>query len=119
MPGPSAAVLRNRVDLYRFTPVQDPDGGVSANPYGTAFNLSVPCSVQPGETLRYIDDQTGRIVQKQVYKVLFGTDPGLKLDDKIAWVDSAGVTHSLFVLGSPIDNAGRAYMWTASCEERV
>lgn len=117
MPGPSASVLKNRVDLYRFTPVQDPDGGVSADPYGTAFQTSVACSVQPQRPLRYIDETTGRIVQKQPVNVLFGSNPTLKIDDKIVWVDPAGTTHNLFVLGVN-DNAGRGYMWTASCEER-
>src|SRR4051812_28349522 len=106
MRSPSARVLSNTVDLYRFAGTQDADAGVAADPYGAALATSVPCSVQPGDPTRYVDEALGRIVEKTPYHVFFAADPALESDDKIVWVDDAGTTHNLFVSGTA-NEAGR------------
>lgn len=115
---PSARALTNRVTLYRYAPAQDAEGGVAANPYGEPLAADVPCSVQPSEPMRYVDQTTGRLVQKTVHDVFFRDDHALAADDKIVWVDNAGVTHNLFVLGST-DQAGKGGCFMVSTEERL
>lgn len=116
MRSPSARCLINRVDLYRFTPVKDAAGGITGNPYPTPFATSVPCSVQPAAPERIPDFSTGRVMQTNMCDVVFATNPGLGLDDKIVWVDTASVPHNFFVQGVS-DQAGRGGAFIANCEE--
>lgn len=113
---PSARCLPNTVDLYRFTPTKDAAGGITGSPYTTAFATDVACSVQPSAPERFLDDATGRLIQKTVYDVMFNVNYSLKTDDKIVWVDPAGATHKLFVLGSD-DQAGRGRVFVVNCQE--
>lgn len=115
---PSARCFPNTVTIYKFNGDQDPDAGVAPNPYdATPIASNVACSVQPDEPMRFLDEKTGRIVEKQPYNVLFGVDYGLATDDKIVWVDPRGTTHNLYVFGVA-DQAGRAAMWEVHAEER-
>lgn len=112
---PSPQSLSNTVDLYRFGGTQDPDGGVIAS--YTLIASSVPCSVQPDDPMRFLDEKTGRIIQKTAYSVFFATNYGLKADDKIVWADDLGNTRTIFVFG--VDNeAGKNSVFVANCEER-
>lgn len=113
---PSARCLPNTVDLYRFTPTKDAAGGITGSPYTTAFETGVSCSVQPSAPERFLDDTTGRLIQKTVYDVMFTVNYSLKTDDKIVWVDTAGATRSLFVLGTD-DQAGRGAAFVVNCQE--
>ncbi len=117
---PSARALSNTVDLYRFAPVQDPDAGVAAEPYGTAFATSVACSVQPDAPVRYADQSIGRIVEQTGYHVFFddAADYALQADDKIIWTDDAGTERSLYVLGT-VSEAGKGGTFTVHAEERT
>lgn len=115
---PSPRALSNTVDLYRFLGVQDPDAGVATNPYGTTLATSVPSSVQPDDPIRYVDEPTGRIIEKTAYTVIFATDYALRADDKIVWVDDAGTTRSLFVLGTA-NQAGKGATFAVHVEERL
>ncbi len=114
---PSARALSNRVSLYRYTPVQDEDGGVSAGPYGAAFATDVACSVQPADPERFLDATTDRLIQKNMYNVYFASNYGLVTDDKITWVDSASITHALYVHGSA-DQSGKGGTFKVTTEER-
>lgn len=115
---PSARCLVNRVDLYRFVAVKDAAGGVTGTPYTTAFATGVPCSVQPAAPERIFDPDTGRLIQKNMWNVMFRDNYSLGLDDKIVWVDDASVTRSLFVHGTA-DQAGRGAAYVVQCEERL
>lgn len=114
---PSARCLVNTVDLYRFTPTMDAAGGITGDPYATAFAEGVRCSVQPALPVREFDDEGQRLVQKTMYNVMFAANYSLKIDDKIVWVDSASVPHNLYVHGNA-DQAGRGAAFVVSCEER-
>jgi hypothetical protein len=115
---PSTRCLSNRVSLFRFMPVQDDDAGVAANPYGAAFATSVPCSVQPADPERFLDNDTARLTEKTMYDVMFRDNYSLKADDKIVWVDELGVSHELIVHGNA-DQAGRGAAFVVSCEEKT
>lgn len=115
---PSSRCLVNTVSLFRFAPVQDEDAGVAANRYGAAFATGVPCSVQPAEPERFLDGDTARLIQKTMWDVIFRDDYSLATDDKIVWVDTAGVSRKLFVHGNA-DQAGRGAAFVVSCEERT
>lgn len=117
MRSPSARCLINRVDLYRFAAVKDTAGGVTGTPYTTAFATAVPCSVQPAAPERGFDGETGRLIQKTMWNVMFTQDYSLRLDDKVVWVDTAGATRNLYVHGNA-DQAGRGAAFVAQCEER-
>lgn len=118
MRSPSARALSNRVDLYRFVPVQDPDAAVAAGSYGAPLATSVPCSVQPRETVRSVDRTNGRVVEQCAYVVIFAADYALRADDKIVWLDDAGGTRELFVMGT-INESGKAGAFTVRAEERL
>jgi hypothetical protein len=47
---------------------------------------------------------------------MFTENYSLKTDDKIVWVDTAGTTRNLFVLGSD-DQAGRGAVFVVNCQE--
>src|SRR3569623_2585427 len=116
---PSARALSNTVDLYRFLPVQDPDAGVAAGPYGAALATSVPCSVQPDDPVRSTDRSIGRIVEQTSYHVFFNDDAAdyaLQADDKIVWTDDDGTERSLYVLGT-VDEAGKGGTFTVHALE--
>ena len=115
---PSPRCLPNRVALYRFTPAQDEDAGVQSSSYPSAFAADVPCSVQPDSPTRFFDPITSRLIEQTRYHVMFVENFSLVADDKIVWVDDAGVSHSLFVHGQA-DQAGRAAAYIVSCEERT
>jgi len=113
---PSAYALSNVVDLYRFTGAQDPDAGVAPGGYGSPFASGVACSIQPDDPIRFLDGDTGRMVEKIPYDVFFASDPGLKTDDKIAGTgDSAGVV--LFVSGTA-NQAGKGGTFVVTAEQR-
>ncbi|SIN70098.1 hypothetical protein SAMN05444166_0234 [Singulisphaera sp. GP187] len=118
MRSPSARSLPNRVALFRFSPTQNEDAGVDANSYGAAFATDVPCSVQPAEPERFLDNDTARLIQKTRWNVLFRDNYSLVADDKIVWADDVGVNHHLFVHGNA-DQAGRGAAFVVSCEERT
>lgn len=117
MRSPSARCLINRVDLFRVVYTQDEDAGAVAS-YPTALATSVPCSVQPAAPERFLDERTGRLTQKTMYDVMFATNYSLRVDDKVVWVDTAGVSHNLYAHGNA-DQAGRGGTFVASCEERT
>ena len=117
MRSPSSRILTNTVDIYRYAPTQDADGGIAPSPYGAAAATAVACSVQPDDPMRLYDDKTGRIIEKTVYDVLFATDYSLKADDKLVWTDDAGTTRTLFVMGTA-NQAGRGGCFSVSAEER-
>lgn len=110
--------MPNTVDLYRFTPTKDAAGGITGSPYTTAFAIGVTCSVQPSAPVREMVDATGRLIQATVYDVMFTVNYSLKTDDKIVWVDTAGATRSLFVLGTD-DQAGRGRVFVVNCQEVI
>ena len=115
---PSSRCLVNRVDLYRFTPTRDAAGGVGGDPYTTPFATDVACSVQPAPPERGFDNDTGRLIQKNRFNVVFRGHHALNLDDKVFWVDSSGSPHHLYVQGAA-DQAGRGAAFVVSCEERL
>ena len=115
---PSARCLPNRVDLYRFTGTKDAAGGITGTPYTTAFATGVVCSVQPSAPVREMMNDAGRLIQTTVYDVMFTSNYSLKTDDKVVWVDSAGVTHNLLVIGLD-DQAGRGAVFVVNCQEVV
>ena len=113
---PSARALSNRCDLYRLTGTQDADAGLAPDQYGSAFATSVPCSIQPDDPVRYLDEKTGRLMEKTPYNVFFGADYALKADDKIVGssVDPLWTGVELIVFGTA-NQAGKggAYQVTA------
>ena len=119
---PSARALSNTVDLYRFVGKQDEDAGLSDVPgdaYAlTPFAAAVACSVQPDDPLRFLDDRTGRLVEKTPYTIFFSTDYSLDLNDKIVWTDDAGATRNLFVFGTA-NQAGKGGVFAVTAEERL
>lgn len=121
MKPPSARVLKNRVDLYRLVPAEDVDGAIvgSGTGPGTAypapFATDVPCSVQPQPPDRMTDQE--RLSAKTIYIVLFAQVHSFKVNDLIVWVDTAAVTHYLFVVRDR-DYAGRGAAFGARVEER-
>jgi len=113
---PSAYSLSNTCDLYRFTGAQDPDAGVAPGPYGAPFATGVACSIQPDDPIRFLDDATGRLVERIPYDVFFAADPGLKTDDKIVGTGaSSGVV--LFVFGTA-NQAGKGGTFCVTAEQR-
>lgn len=120
MPGPSAAVLRNRVTIYKFAGKRDSNGFIAddGTAYQTVLATDVPCSVQPGET-ETVYDQQDRPTAVRNYKILFGSAYAIGLRDKIVWVDSLGVSRSIIATGPPSDQAGRGYMWTLRGQEKL
>lgn len=118
MRSPSSRCLINRVDLYRFTPTKDGAGGITGDPYTTPFATAVACSVQPAAPERGFDNDTGRLIQKTMWNVMFREDYSLRTDDKVAWVDTAGATRNLYVHGNA-DQAGRGSAFVVQCEERL
>lgn len=115
---PSPRTLSNRVALYHVAPSQDDDGGVAADPYGGPFATDVPCSVQPARPERFFDRASGRLTQRTWYHVVFRANPALVADDKVVWVDDAGVRRELYVHGGA-DQAGRGAAFIVTCEERT
>lgn len=115
---PSAYALSNAVDLYRFLGTQDEDAGLTETQYGAAFATAVPCSVQPDDPIRFLDDRTGRLVEKTPYNVFFATNYALKVNDKIAWTDDAGTVRKLFVFGTA-DQGGKGGTFVVTAEERL
>jgi hypothetical protein len=115
---PSPRILTNTVDLYRYTGAQDADGGVAADPYGTALASGVACSVQPDRPRRDLDPSTGRLAEKTPYRVYFATDHGLRAGDKIVWVDQTGKTRTLIVAGAS-DQAGKGGAIAVLAEEAL
>jgi len=113
-------VLRNRVDLYHETPTLTATTGPSVVGVGTQypspFAASVPCSVQPQEPRRSVDDEFQPGTTEWI--VLFGAPPGLKPNDLIVWTDDDGTTRYLVV--TVVRNlAGRGASWKAECYERI
>jgi hypothetical protein len=117
---PSARVLRNRVDLYRFVPVQDSNafdlGDDTA--YTTLISAGVACSVQPGDPETVYDAQ-GRPSAVRGYHLVFAADPGLAQRDRVVWVDGLGVTRRLHAAGPATDQAGRSGAFRVRATERV
>lgn len=118
MPPPSPRCLANRVTLYRLASTQDEDAGLVADPYGPPFAIDVPCSVQPAQPERVVDPTTRRLTESTRYDVMFRDDHSLAADDKLVWVDGAGIHHALYVRGTA-DQAGRGLAFIVSCEERT
>lgn len=114
---PTAAVLANRVTLYRYAPQQDADGGVDS---GTAYSAApiaanVPCSVQAQSVAQ--DDGQGRVSLLTYWEVVFATAYALGLRDKVVWTDASGATRTLFVVGT-VDMAGRGGAFGVTCVEK-
>ncbi|MDR3638796.1 MAG: hypothetical protein P4L84_33625 [Isosphaeraceae bacterium] len=111
-------ILVNSVALYRFTPAQDADAGVVGDDsaYPVAFAIGVRCSVQPERPERMTDQE--RISGSTVWNVVFRSNPGLSVNDRIVWVDDTGAARKLIVtLGRNL--AGRSGAWEVRCEERI
>lgn len=118
MRSPSARVLANYVSLYRFTPPVDADGAVQGDDaaYTTVIANAVKCSVQPQSPDRMTDQE--RMSAKSVWLIIFASDPGVRLNDRVTWVDTAGTTRKLIVTLAR-DLAGRGGAWEVRAEERV
>ena len=114
---PSARALSNLCDLYRFLGNQDEDAGLAETQYGAAFATAVPCSVQPDDPIRFLDDRTARIIEKTPYNVFFRTDYSLASNDRITWVDDTGTTRNLYVFGTA-NQAGKGGAFVVTAEER-
>jgi hypothetical protein len=112
---PSANVLVNLVDLYRYAPTQDADAG--AVPAYVLIASAVKCSIQPGSAREVVDDQD-RITLVRDWEMYPIADYGLKPRDKIIYVDFGSVTHTIFVEG-PIDMAGRGRVWGVTGTEKL
>lgn len=114
---PSPRCFPNVVALYRYTPRRKPDGGVAADPY-TLITPLASCAVQPSQPERAFDGEVLKPVEKGSGALLFPTDPGLGLNDKAVWIDSAGVVHQLYITGVA-DQAGRGALFELSYQERL
>lgn len=115
---PSGRILTNYVDLYHYTYPQDVDAAVVGDDsaYPTAFATGVRCSVQPEPPSRMTDQE--RVSGFTVWNVIFRSNPGVGVNDRIVWVDDAGVTRKLVVTLAR-NYAGRSSAWAARCEERT
>ncbi len=91
--------LVHRVDVFRFAPGQDADGGAAATyPDGTPYAAAEPCYVEIESGTRDYGDQVA-VRQLYIRTVFFGRNPGFATNDLILFVDRRGTTHSLFVDG--------------------
>ena len=118
---PSVRILKNTVALYRYAPTQDGNGFAvgDASAYSTLIAASVPCSVQAGEAQVVYDVQQRPSAQVRDYLIVFASDPGLAVRDKIVWIDDLGISHTIFASGPATCAAGRLAAWEAHGTERL
>lgn len=114
---PSGRLLINRVDVYVATTAQGADGSYQPTYPSTPTYSSVPCTVQ-SPSININTDEFQRVTETKDYKVMFATDLGLNPRDKIVWIDSSGVSHSLFVDASK-DYAGRGAAFGVHASETI
>lgn len=118
MRSPSPRILADTVDIYRLDPTRagayDADGGlVAANAYPATPDVSaVPCRVCLDYGQR-VEDANGRVATGNGGLIIFGSDPGVSLNDKIVW----GTT-TLYVDGST-DMAGAGSAWGVPVQGRA
>lgn len=119
--GPSTNCLKNRVDIYAFTPSKDSNAFLvgDGTAYTTLVASAVPCSVQPGETEILYDAQMRPTAHVQAYKLTFRTNPGTAQRYKAVWVDDRGVSRSIILSGPARNMAGRSNAWHCTGEERL
>lgn len=117
MRSPSARVLANRADIYAATSAQDGVGGPEFTYPDIATYLAEPCSIQAGAVEEIVDEQQ-RVTQERQYKVMFGRQLGAAPRYKLKYVDSLGVSHTLFARVER-DEAGRGAAFVVRAIERV
>lgn len=117
MRSPSSRVLTNTVDIYAGTSAQDADGGPQWTYPAVPTLARVPCSVQAG-AVEEITDEQQRVTSERQYKVMFGSATLVGPRDKLIYVDSSGVTHTLFARIER-DEAGRGAAFVVRAIERV
>lgn len=117
MRSPSSRVLANRVDLYLATLGQDADGAPQWTYPAIPTRAGVACSVQAGAVEEVVDEQQ-RVTQERQYKVMFAAATLVKPRDKFVYVDSSGVSHTLFARVER-DEAGRGAAFMVRAIERV
>ncbi len=115
---PSSRVLINTVDIYRGIQGQDADGGYKLPYASTPTYASIPATVQVGEFIEQFDEQQNRITQALTYRIMTGQPYVVNARDKIVYVDSNNVTHTLQAQANR-DEAGRGGAFTIRATETL
>lgn len=119
MRNPSTRVLNLTADLYRFDATRsgavDADGGITDACFPSLPDVvAIPCAYSPDYRSR---DELGqsRATETETGMVLFGADPGLKLNDKL--VISSGEV--VFTDGGGTNMADRGACWGVPVRDRI
>ena len=121
MRSPSARCLINAVDIYVGTEGRDLNAGPKEIHPATPTFAGVPCTVQVGayrEEPATDADGQDRVTQLLEYRIMFGQNYAVTARDKIIYVDSSGISHTLFVQAQR-DEAGRGAAFTIRADERL
>jgi hypothetical protein len=112
-------VLANTVDIYAALDGPPSDGiGGPVWPYPPTPTYSrVACTAQPVEYEELVDAQE-RVTQLVHWRLIFASQQAIDPKDKFIFVDSSGVTHTLFV-NAQRDNASRGAAFTVKAVERI
>ncbi len=118
MRSPSARCLINVVDIYRGIEGQDADGGYRLTFAARPTYAGVPATVQVGEFIEQFDEQQNRITQALVYRIMTGIPCVVNARDKIVYIDSNNVQHTLQAQANR-DEAGRGGAFTIRATETL
>lgn len=110
MRSPSSRCLNHTVTLTVNTWGYDVDGGRTIT--STSTTTGVACSFSPGETDR-VADEYGRVSEINPALFIFGTNPGLSVDDSITYGSD------VYAVVGVQDNAGRAAAWSVNAVLRT
>lgn len=112
---PSSRVIRQACMIYPATQGQDTSGGVQFT-YSSSAARMVACSAQPHEYEEVYEND--RITQYRSWVLMFENDPFVRPRDKLAWIDSANITHIGFAQTSR-DEAGRGMAYSVRVTEKL
>lgn len=117
MRSPSARIIVNQVTVYTGALTQDADAAPQWSYAGPPKLEDVSCSIQVG-SYEEVFDQQERLCRVNSYTLFFTFNPGIVPRDLIVWVDTANITHTLFVQQAR-DEAGRGTAFTVKAIERI
>ncbi len=126
MLSPSAMVRINTVDIWAAVPGQDANGAPQFT-YPSVTILRAECTVQAGEVEEIVEEDAvasvgaggqQRVTRLLHYRIMFATPTLAKPRDKIIYIDSSNVVHTLFAHVER-DEAGRAAAFVIRAVERL
>ena len=110
-------IQTDHVNIYSATIGRDKGGGFDPSYAKNPTFLNVPCSVQFQSIEETVDEQQ-RVLQVNLYVIMFEVNPSVKARDKITWVDSGNVARTAFVRSSA-EVTGNGATWEVPIVEKI